>query len=181
MGAIVAYEMARQLRAAGEEVALLALIDPPPPRAFSAGLEDEVTLLGDLASDLEGLSGRSLEGTVEELAGLAEPERLPRMLAACQAAGALPAEIDLDQFRELWTIFQRNRNALRTYVPGPYPGALSLLLARGSEERPTTAEASLAWRDLALGGAEVHLLVADHYSLLREPTVSRLAGKIGRG
>jgi amino acid adenylation domain-containing protein/FkbM family methyltransferase len=182
MGAVVAYEMARQLRTGGAEVAFLALIDPPPPRAASAGEEDEVTLLGDLARDLEGLSGKSLGRTVEDLAGLSPEERLPRMLAICQAAGVLPEEIDLAQFRELWTIFQQNRNALRTYVPGPGPGSLSLFLAReiqsGSGAAPAADDPALAWRELALDGADVQVVVADHYSLLRTPAVERFAGKL---
>jgi amino acid adenylation domain-containing protein len=178
MGAVVAYEMAQQLHNTGTEVELLALIDPPPPRATPAGEEDEVTLLGSLVRDLEGLSGKSLGGT-EGLAGLT-PGALPRVLAACQAAGVLPAEIDLDQFRELFTIFQQNRNALWNYVPGPYPGALSLLLARGPAQgtEPTATDPSLAWRELALGGADVHLLPADHYSLLKAPAVEQLARRL---
>ncbi len=172
MGAVVAYEMAQQLHAEGETVARLALIDPPPP-ATSQEEDDETTLLAGLASDLEGLSGRSLGMTRADLERLPPEERLARMLEACQAVGALPTEIDLAQFRELFTIFRQNRNALKTYVPEPYPGGLSLFLAAGAT--PDDANPSLAWQDLAAGEVAVRRLAGDHYSILRPPAVEAFA------
>jgi amino acid adenylation domain-containing protein len=186
MGAVVAYEMARQLHAAhaadiadtaGESVARLVLIDPPPPLAASQGEDDEITLLAALAGDLEGLSGESLGMTLADLARLAPEERLPRMLEVCQRKGALPAEIDLAQFRELFTMFRQNRNALKTYVPEPYPGGLSLFLA-GAD--PGEADPALAWRELAAGGTEVYRLAGDHYSILRAPAVEAFAETLRR-
>jgi amino acid adenylation domain-containing protein len=177
MGAVVAYEMARQLHASGETVARLVLIDPPPPLAASQGEDDEITLLAALAGDLEGLSGESLGMTLADLARLAPEERLPRMLEVCQRKGALPAEIDLAQFRELFTMFRQNRNALKTYVPEPYPGGLSLFLAGAG---PGEADPALAWRELAAGGTEVYRLAGDHYSILRAPAVEAFAETLRR-
>jgi thioesterase domain-containing protein len=176
LGAVVAFEMARQLAQAGEEVGLLAMIDPPPPLARPRG-DDETALLQSLARELE-LSGRSLGLTAEDLERLAPETRLRHILALAQAAGALSADIELDQledeFRERQVVFQQNRNALQTYVPGRYPGRLTLF--RAVDSLAGASDPSFGWQKIVAGGTGAHLLPGDHYSILRAPAVETLAG-----
>lgn len=67
--------------------------------------------------------------------------------------------------------------ALRSYRPGPVNGPVALFLAG---DRPGGEDADLAslWRPLTLGGLDVETLPGDHFSLLQEPAVAALAGKI---
>ncbi|CAM3286845.1 Amino acid adenylation domain-containing protein [Corallococcus soli] len=70
MGGVVAYEMARQLQARGETVALLALVDPSPAKddrvAFDVGDPQEVAALFELdqgqlaAPEAQGAQGQTL-------------------------------------------------------------------------------------------------------------------------
>ena len=56
MGGLLSVEMARRLRAAGEEVAPVMLLDPTPPgQASSLAAADEASLLEAFVHDLAGL------------------------------------------------------------------------------------------------------------------------------
>jgi thioesterase domain-containing protein len=175
LGAVVAFEMARQLEARGERVALLALIDPPPPQSAPAaeGLGD-LALLAGLVEDLEGLSGRHLEIDAAEILALPPGERLARVLALAQSAGALSPELRLAHAEELLAVYAHNRRALDGYVPIPYSGELVVVRAQGSLPAGT-GDPTLGWRDLAAGGTGIVVLPGDHYSLLRPPAVEALA------
>src|SRR6185503_2382423 len=76
MGGVVAYEMAQQLAAQGQQVSLLALLDARPLTSAEAAAQwDELTLLTNFARDL-GLSVDSFELATDELAQLNSEELL---------------------------------------------------------------------------------------------------------
>ncbi len=97
LGGLIAFEMARQLRERGEEVALLAILDGAPE--YGGEEESELRLLLDVAAYVENLSGRELglvPAELEELrsrragggsTGAAARVRLP---AARSGGGAAP-------------------------------------------------------------------------------------------
>ncbi|HEX5759304.1 MAG TPA: thioesterase domain-containing protein, partial [Thermoanaerobaculia bacterium] len=122
MGGMVAFEMAQRLRAAGEEVALLALFDtygpgqmPPPPSTVRP-------------------AGR---------------DRLAAVQHACM-------------------------EAMFAYRPLPYPGRL--VHFRAAERRPgEPLRPEQPWIDLALEGAEVHVVSGNHLTMHQRPHVAVLA------
>ncbi len=167
-GGLVAFEMARRLTAAGEEVELLALIDSflPRPRAAGEPKGHELTRL--LARDLEGLSGRALELSADGPAG----EGLRPLLDRAVAAGALPADVGLARFERLAAVYQANLLAFHRYRPQTYGGRIDLFTAQDGEER---SEMAAAWSEVAGGGLSRHGVPGNHYSVLREPRVEALA------
>ncbi|HZI06168.1 MAG TPA: amino acid adenylation domain-containing protein, partial [Archangium sp.] len=76
LGGTVAYEMARELRRQGQEVALLVLLDSFAPAAQSTPEPEAATLLAGFAADLARSAGRELSLTPESLAGLSPGEQL---------------------------------------------------------------------------------------------------------
>jgi thioesterase domain-containing protein/acyl carrier protein len=60
VGGIIAYEMARQLRNAGQEVALLVLLDSAPPSGENVPSENDAALFPQFAWDLGRLLGKNL-------------------------------------------------------------------------------------------------------------------------
>ncbi|HVR11865.1 MAG TPA: amino acid adenylation domain-containing protein, partial [Thermoanaerobaculia bacterium] len=185
LGGAVAYEMACQLRAAGEEVRTLALIDPAPLAAAAPGPGvPEARLVAEFAYDLLALAGRGGAAPGEAWSrsvDLSMP--LPRLAAAAQEAGLLPPELGPDEVARLFELFRITRRALDRYRPSPYPGRLTLLLAA----RPAAGHArngrphpAAAWTRLAGGGAEIESLPGDHYSIMRAPAVAALAGALAR-
>lgn len=63
VGGIIAYEIARQLHNAHQEIALLALLDSAPPSAENAPPDNDATLFTQFAWDLGRLLGRNLSAS----------------------------------------------------------------------------------------------------------------------
>ena len=175
---MIAYEMARQLRQAGEEVELLALLDTVAPAGETAEI-DEAALLAALARDLGGLAGQDLRLTPAELGAIPEGDgdgRLRHVLERAQAAGAL-AGIGLEPLRRLWEVFRANALAVRRYAAAPATGPVLLLAATANPLRARRGD-SLGWDRLAGHGLELEPLDAAHYTLLRPPAVQALAAAL---
>jgi thioesterase domain-containing protein len=125
LGGVIAWEMARQLAAAGETVERLVLIDARSPRLEDpdgAMPRDEFRMVRSFAEDL---------GVPEDL--LALPEAEPRdggevaylgeVLTAARAAGLVPKGLDLARMQDLYGIFRINLQAMHEYRPGSTAGA----------------------------------------------------------
>ncbi len=161
MGGLLAYEMARQLRRAGEPIGLLALLDSYTPEELTR-LEASLNVgAGDTA--------------------LLERAAFTRDLNELSAAGVTS---DPDQEALLFALFQANLRALQTYTPGPYDGALHLLCC-ASPEGGVSSTRRRAWEGRAAGGVTLAELPGDHYSILHMPVLAqvaeRLAGWLGDG
>jgi thioesterase domain-containing protein/glycosyltransferase involved in cell wall biosynthesis len=154
LGAIVAFEMAKQLRESGEEIALLALLDSHPPLApGEAGQdpEDDDVLLARWASELGVMDAEGLLQRLREL-------RL------------LPATAGPDNLRHGLRVYRAHRRAVLSYRPtDPYPGRLTLFHAG------PVAEDDLGWGRLSTEPVAVRPVPGGHYEMLSEPQVRVLA------
>ncbi|MEM7584363.1 MAG: amino acid adenylation domain-containing protein, partial [Acidobacteriota bacterium] len=121
MGGLVAFEMARQLEAAGCTVERLVLLDTAPPAISSTDAhepEDASELVEAFLHDLVGLSGRDLALPDHEFfetegePGLGDLERVTESLVEL---GLLPPELAPSQVSELFAMFATNVRALRRY------------------------------------------------------------------
>ena len=178
LGGLVAFEMARQLRRSGEEVGIVALIDPPAPTAARRPPVGEAGLAYRFAKDLAALNGQALPDIAEL------PERvvangrgalLRQLFNQLSAARLLPSEIGFEELRQRFLTFARNFRAAESYAPGLCDAPLALFLAEGS---PGVVERAAAWTPLAAAGLEIHLLPGDHYSLLERERVEPLAARL---
>lgn len=166
-GGLIAFEMARQLAAAGEDVPFLALFDtwgPGYPRFPWAGPR--------LVAHLKAWG---------QLSGEARAEYLSTRLAAIPVVVRRRATRGLRRLARLFgrPVPRRVRaaegallSAMREYleqVPSPYPGPVELFRAReqpvGCRHDPTNGWQALAPR------LETHEVPGGHDSLLREPRV----------
>jgi thioesterase domain-containing protein/acyl carrier protein len=170
MGGVVAYEMSQQLHAAGESVALLALLETWPPRPLR-GLPAFRLGRGAL---LRFVVGRMLL-YVRTFARLERAER--KEYIKSRLSLLRQAVVSRDAFRgdrsELHrtSVTQANLHALGHYVPRPYPGPAVVFRAEGRGVRGGT-DRRLAWRKLATGGVKVHDVPGEDSGLvLVEPNV----------
>ena len=178
MGGNVAFEMARLLEAAGEEVAMLAMFDSVPPGTLPPDVadQDEMDLLRAFATDL----ARS-HGAVPRL-DLAPPDELTPdseidYLIACARLGEDVPALDRETLRERLAVFRANARAEAGQQPLSYGGRALLIRA---EDTAATFDVDLeaGWAALVEGGLDVHELKGDHYSIVREPTVHELAARL---
>ena len=174
MGALVAFEMARQLQAHGETVELLTLIDPSSATEarVSIDVDDTRQLLAQFASDQGQLAGQ--DAWVPDAAMLERglDAALEDLLARGREAGLLGPEVELPQVRTLFDVFASNLRAMKHYVPKPLAGRIAVL--RASERHATEAN-DRGWSALANDGLVLHDVPGNHYSVLRAPNVRTLA------
>jgi thioesterase domain-containing protein len=168
-GGIVAYEIAQRLLAAGEEVALLVLIDVARPgymviegrrQRWSRTLAEESVPL---------LLKRAVAKFTREFANTVENLRIRYHLSR---GIRMPFEL-----RERWLI-ECFLQAIFRYQLLPYPGRITLLRAREAGSGLGQPGEDLGWGTLARDGVESHEVPGDHHSLTLEPNVQVLAAQL---
>ncbi|RKH35459.1 alpha/beta fold hydrolase, partial [Corallococcus sp. CA031C] len=179
MGALVAFEMARQLQAHGDTVEVLTLIDPSSATEarVSIDVDDASQVLAQFASDQGQLADQG--------AWIPDPALLERGLDAAledlmvkgRESGLLVPEVQLPQVRTLFEVFANNLRAMKHYRPQPLPGRIVVLRA---SERSAEEQNDRGWSALAPDGLLLLEVPGNHYSVLRAPNVQTLAERLIR-
>ncbi|MEU6239386.1 thioesterase domain-containing protein, partial [Kitasatospora sp. NPDC047058] len=129
-GGLVAQAVGTRLRAAGEAVDLLALLDAHPLTGGAPGSEDP----DGLRALLESLGGHPPAGRSEAL-------DLPAFRAAARGVDAALAELDDAPITAMAEAFRRNVRLAHAFRPAVFDGDLLLFTAaRGSSRRQPGAE-----------------------------------------
>jgi thioesterase domain-containing protein len=182
-GGLVALEMAQRLRAEGEEVGLLALIDTVTEvdpahaplgvrlRYESWRLQQRVAFHQDALGrlSLPGMLAyllRKVRGRARRLVGRTTPRHAP-------AAPANPGDA-LEQRPEF---IRASRLAARAYSPRPFPGRVVFLRSDWLAD-PLFYGPGLLWRSLIAGGLEVRRVPGDHMTMFEEPHAGMLAAEL---
>jgi thioesterase domain-containing protein len=173
MGGVVAYEMARQLAAAGERVELLALLDTLSPVVWAAEPAlSEVDLAAAFAFDVARLSGVAVPDV--DLSGFDLEGALALILKLGREAGVLAPGVEPAELRRLFDRFRANRRALATYQPLPYAGPATLFRAAERPGRMDEEGPDLGWSEL-VADLQVREIPGDHYSILHGAGAAALA------
>jgi thioesterase domain-containing protein len=166
LGAIVVYEIARQLAALGDEIGLVVVADGTHPR-----IADQ-----EWREDRER---RSTRHRAKKLASRQGPKivarRLRALLGRSGPVGAPPSvayipgtEIPEDQAAAL--------ARERAYVPGPAAGPVVILASQQFVVRAGGPD--LGWGALLRPGWESYEVPGDHNSMIAEPHVHALAARL---
>jgi amino acid adenylation domain-containing protein len=181
-GASVAFEMARQLEAAGSgPVGALILLDHLAPDVARGMIDHEPTdveALDFMAHQIGAHFGVPFALPVADLESRTPEERLQLFLERARDAGIAPPGADVAMIAGLVAVYQANLHALLNYRPGSLRGGLTLVRTSGVAAE-TTADPSAGWAALAAGGVAVVDAEGDHNSMLRPPFVDRLAARLG--
>jgi thioesterase domain-containing protein len=165
IGGSVAYEIASRLRAGGEEVALVVLLDTPAP--------DTLGLKARLAAHARTLAGRnehSDEKLGERLAGVARAARgkLVRKLRHAPVGRGEAAE------HERWLARLAERE--RAYQPPRYPGDVAVLGTEGTIH--ALHSNALGWERHASGRVDTTTVPGGHLTMLEPPNLSVLGREL---
>ncbi len=186
-GCLVAYEMACQLSAQGERVALLALLDEPAPvdGHRPAGLNLAWQLGSGIARSIwphlhDYLYLRDTMLAGEEGDGVRA--RWRRFLARSVMAGYIPAEHRPMALRQpaippMAELFKLHVALTGTYAPRAYAQRVTLLKVTELGGR-NASDPTWGWSMLAAGGVEVIPVPGEHLTVLRMPHVEALAGAL---
>lgn len=152
-GGLVAFEIAHQLRAANEEVRLLALLDTYAP---------------------DSRRPSSLLGWAHHLRRVLQ-DRWPT-LPQPKASSAPGSRVHWDQVRS-----RIRRRAARAYKARSFTGDALLLRASQAVKLPGyRVDSLLGWGAVVRGSLTVHDVSGDHLDILQPPHVSMLAEKLRR-
>ncbi|MFB1485279.1 thioesterase domain-containing protein, partial [Corallococcus sp. RDP092CA] len=170
LGGVIAYEMARRLREAGEAVDVLALIDAHTPGLTKPSQSDphlnaEARARLSFAHATATAFGQQLSVPDEALAR-SDDEMLGHLLQEGLRARILDAHSGPAQLRALFNVFRANLFAHEKYVPQPYDGTALLLSA---SEAAATLPPHRGWEPLVRGGLEVHTVPGGHHELMQDP------------
>ncbi|MBP2639111.1 MAG: AMP-dependent synthetase [Firmicutes bacterium] len=176
LGGLIAFEMAQQLRRAGQEIALLALFDTRHPNVMIRGLLRPERELYRLVYRVKKSMLRREEfsggGWKEYFQSRAQKEldRLRRKVGKFIPALA----VNQGRKTEEQQLRSQFMTARRKYQPALFPGKLTLFCAADQEEYGNQDQ-ELGWSGLAEKGIDVYKIPGDHRTLMLEPQVSELA------
>jgi enterobactin synthetase component F len=175
-GGLLALELAQQLRAAGEDVALLFLLDPMPP----LHVEGEVPLTevregvwAKVRRHARAIPKRPRAGArygVQRLRDHRVWQWTAYRLVDLQGRHPNPVSAALlrhDRWPAYWYASARLG---MNYVARPYGGPAMAVFAE--------AERHEAWRPVLGDGAEVHIMVSQHHALTEEPDLGRWMARL---
>jgi thioesterase domain-containing protein/non-ribosomal peptide synthetase component F len=185
-GGLIAFEMGQQFRRAGEEVALVALLDTRFPREYGPGDRNPVVDLGEALErhdlDRDEADDHELWRELMEVASRYIPPRRGRGFAAvqefCRLYRLIPAgdELGYQDLRRFLRNLRANFRTMRGYSPAPAGGRVVLFAADrtlAGEESDHLRNAAL-WRGVA-PRLEVRTFRANHFNLLAPPAVDAVA------
>lgn len=168
-GVWVAFEMALQFQARGQQVGLLTFID----EAFQAEREplelpDDADIILDLYQSFYSLS-------LEYPQQLSPEDKLLDVIEQLKRANILPPDFGLTQIRSFLRVYRSQLQAGWKYVPKDnYHGLVTLFR---NEERRLPEDLTMGWGALA-DAVEVHKIPGTHITIMSKPNVQVLAEKL---
>lgn len=171
-GGALAYEIAQQLDAAGQDVSLLVLIDTAGPEQLpQSELEDAEVLsyLLRLAVDITD--------SHEDLKQLLPDEQIRYFLERGKKANKMFPNVTMGEAQQILHQSRINLRAMARYKPQPYRGRLAFFQATEQiEGQMPTFDAP--WPALAQGGAVVLRVPGNHITMNFMPHVQALGDKL---
>ncbi len=183
-GGIIAFEIARQIEAMGEQVSLLAIFDAPPPKKTPrAPWRDRWARAQSAAyAALHGplYLAREFHEAPKQVRGRFS-RRFRRWSHRLQYRMGLTAEPVIEQliselFNSPRDVHRKNVKALRDYQPQAYSGQLIYL--QSAEFRCFHGTHPSQWRKLAAGGVQLRVIPGNHDVMLSAPSVQAVADQL---
>jgi len=178
-GGLVIYEMAQQLLAQDQQVALLAMLNTNCP-VYTLAKKMRCHAGHLMEYGLRRYANAVGTGIRRRLTGRVVADNAPKNNKAVdveiQKLLAKDSSLDESLVRTVKAIL----SAEERYIPqhGEYPGKITLFWAR--DAKPTFEDNRLGWRRLAAGGFDLHVVPGTHTSMREEPNVAMLARELTR-
>jgi amino acid adenylation domain-containing protein len=178
-GGVIALEMAHRLRAGGETVATVALMDARPPDLHQTRRPlDPPALYRGYAESLVAADEAALAELESGLRALAQAERLPHLSAWMAARGMESGEVE--RIGAALRVFQATAAATRGHRLPPYGGRVDLFCARKGTAGEGMEAAGLPekWRAFGLAELHVHTVPGRHADMVLPPHTPHLVAAL---
>lgn len=193
VGGLVAFAIAQQLLAEGEQVAQLLIMDAPAPHFFvprEGEALSEAQWISVLVGTVAHMTGQALALDPAELEALESDMRLARLRALLAGAGMVPENTPLAQVRGLLQVFMANAQLHHEAREGDAPVPITLFRAREinphydyspcDDPQTDLATSTLGWSRYASGPVRVELVDGDHITMLAPRQAGGLAAALAR-
>lgn len=174
-GGKIAFEMALQLQAAGENVSFLAIFDGTAPRAAHSATEEQME---DAQTMLEIAKEYGVELNDEELRALAQEELFEQSSRESGKTEAFFVEEQLPHLKRILRMVRHYRQ-IKYQPQSLYRSQIALFRTNKKSIPPRTLakhpEAALGWDSYSTQPVEIHFVEGEHHNMLREPQVQSLA------
>jgi thioesterase domain-containing protein len=178
IGALVAFEMAHQLRTAGETVACLVGIEPelgPAPLRKRTRLVFEQAASLPMTEKLRYFARRISHKVKWDLGQL--PRVASNFVRRFSRPPEQPAGIGTAAFDpETSPVARVLVRAQAKYVPRPYPGRMIIFRASNQDGNPSADNDG--WIAIAKGGVEIHQIPGEHLTVFEPQYVPALAKEL---
>ncbi|MEU0785825.1 amino acid adenylation domain-containing protein, partial [Streptomyces sp. NPDC006173] len=161
-GGVVAHEMSVQLRAQGEQVETLALLDSYPAHETATPLpitEEEVA-----AGLAEFFGVRAEEGE--------EPLTMTGIVAALRRNRSLFTELAEQHLADIAAIYRNNHRIMTEHVPGEFDGDVHFYEA--DHGRPADAPVATVWNPHISGRLDVTRIACSHAEMARPDSLAEI-------
>lgn len=173
-GGLVAYEMAQQLTASGQQVHFLGMLDTWQPghlrKVELASQPRSKRIVKRLHRVRLHTRKLSLLQLIGYLGGRLKGRFLRVAFGHLARGGAVSLPESMRQVRDI------NLMAAARYVVRPYPGSITLF--RAEDDSRLSLPEDLNWRSYAGAGVDIIRLPGDHGQILAEPNLSFMTGKL---
>lgn len=187
-GGIVAFELARQLQAEGEQTALLALIDASLPREDRCqldGREVQARRLMRFDAFFRSYYRVSLDLDYQAMLAMDEEQQREYFFAKMAGISAESSQL-LPMIRNLYRVLDGNIRAAHRYTPSAYAG--NVLVLKAEEPLPESmrelefdnADPMLGWSRWLPESANVVTVPGNHLTMMYNPHVVVLARHLRR-
>jgi amino acid adenylation domain-containing protein len=172
-GGTVAFEIAQQLRASGERVQLLGLLDARQ-RDCLVSFQRSEPLQARLGHRMEGFLGAFSRLSLGQRIAFLPGKLLARILRLIYSLAPKCG------FRTVPSFMKRTEDILLIaashYQAKAWPGSVTLF--RAADQAYLRLPQDLGWGTLAKGGVEVFEIPGNHYAVFQEPNVDVLAQRL---
>lgn len=176
IGGVIAFEVAQQLLAAGDQIAHLFLLDaylyterlPYPGKEIA---DEEERLIVRMLGALPAGQRRALQTHLRSLPN--HGARIDYLFTAGKATGHIPATYTLTDLRRMYEGMDAHVEALHRYHPKPYPGRVTFL--RCIDRSESDIAAYISWSAVARQGVQRFDVPGRHSVLMEEPYVQQVA------
>ncbi|MFI6802661.1 amino acid adenylation domain-containing protein [Streptosporangium canum] len=154
MGGLIAHAMGVELRARGEEVALLALLDAYPGEKIDSG-------------------GREVLPGLLAAAGYEGPEEIGKVLEFVHGQNGRYAALDEQTLLAVYRNYRNGVKISQEHVPRRFDGDVLLVIAAHGREADILTAAD--WKPYVTGTIEDHTVACDHEAMLNPEPIAEIA------
>jgi NADPH:quinone reductase-like Zn-dependent oxidoreductase/thioesterase domain-containing protein/NAD(P)-dependent dehydrogenase (short-subunit alcohol dehydrogenase family)/acyl carrier protein len=174
-GGMVAFEMAQQLHALDQKVALLTMMDTPGPNQMPRKFETDEEMLAYTLN-----MGANVSVSIDELRKLKLDEQLRYTLEKQKKMEKqLLPDMDITQARYFLNILKANAQAMWEYKPRVYQQQDRIIFFRAKEKDAYNAKApERAWINLAQKRVKVIDVPGNHFTMHSPPHVQVMAERL---